>query len=147
MGVPGALLAPYLAVKPLNTRVLILGSTTCYVVGNLGLVMASDFAVWAWVAIAGLGQVSMPIPFVLIAVRTNSHELASEFSGFAQGLGYAISALGPLLFILCRQWTGSWAGALILLVVASGITSLAALPLGRPTQVADDLDRVKNHRQ
>ena len=84
----------------------------------------------------------MPIPFVLITVRTNSHELASELNGFVQGVGYAISALGPLLFSLCRLWTGSWSHALVLLVLVSGLTAFAAIPVGRPTQVEDDLVRL-----
>lgn len=139
MAVPMAAFVPALAVHPRNARIFIVISALCFSAGSAGLLLAPSSFTTLWVAMAGLGQLILPIPFVLITVRTMTESLANALSGFVQGVGYAIAAAGPFLFGFLRAATGSWQSSLIVLVVLSALTASAAIPLGRPVMVEDEM--------
>lgn len=141
MVLPLGLLVPGLAGRMHNVGILVYVSVACFTAGYLGLLVLPQTATWLWVSLAGLGQVTFPLTFALIGLRTRSHEMAGALSGFAQGIGYGISALGPLMFSVLKQTTGSWTPSLVVLMVVSVLSLAAAIPLRRPTMIEDDLAR------
>lgn len=137
MGIPAGLLVPLLAARMRNVTLLIYAGVGFFVVGYLGLVLAPTTATWLWVSIAGLGPLLFPLSLVLINVRTRTHAGAVALSGFAQGAGYTIGALGPLGVGLLHQLTGSWPVALLALIATALAAAGAAAVVARPTPLED----------
>jgi CP family cyanate transporter-like MFS transporter len=50
----------------------------------------------------------------MIVLRSPDPHVASHLSGMAQGVGYVLAAIGPLLVGLIHGWTGSFAASAIL---------------------------------
>jgi len=107
------------------------------VLGYLGLIFAPAAATWLWVVFAGLGPLLFPLTLVLINVRTRSHAGSVALSGFTQGLGYAIGALGPLSVGVLHQLTGGWTVALVVLLGTAVAAALAGTVVARPRMLED----------
>ena len=139
MGIPAGLLIPVLAYRVKNLAVLIYAGIVCFLIGYAGLILVPATATWLWVVLAGLGPLLFPLCLVLINVRTRTHEGAVALSGFVQGLGYALGALGPLLVGLLHQLTGSWMAPLGFLVLTVLAAALAGAVVARPRMLEDQL--------
>jgi MFS transporter, CP family, cyanate transporter len=61
-------------------------------------------------------------------------------SGFAQGVSYTIAASGPLLIGVLFEWTASWVGAYVLLIISAVVVAIGGHLLRKPRFVEDDLD-------
>jgi CP family cyanate transporter-like MFS transporter len=82
-----------------------------------------------------------PLSLVLINLRTRTHEGAVALSGFVQGVGYTLGALGPLAVGVLRQVTGAWLWPLIFLIVVALTVTIAGAVIARPHMLEDDRDR------
>ncbi|WP_094770469.1 MFS transporter [Microbacterium gorillae] len=95
-------------------------------IGIVGLIVAPA-AVGFWVIPLGLfSGSSLGISLTLMAERARDHRAASALSGMSQSVGYAIAAIGPLLFGVLHTATGGWTASLLILVV----TMLAQIVIG-----------------
>lgn len=137
MGIPAGLLIPLLASRMKNVALLIYAGVACFVIGYLGLILAPGAATWVWVAFAGLGPLLFPLCLVLINVRTRTHAGAVALSGFTQGLGYTLGALGPLAVGVLHQLTGQWTIALVVLIATALAAALAGTVVARPHALED----------
>ena len=138
MGLPTSLLVPILAARMRNVGVVIHGAVVLLLVGDLGLLLVPHFATWLWICLAGLGGLLFPLALVLINARTRSHEGSVALSGFAQGVGYTIAALGPLLFGALHAATGGWTWPLIFLTLVALAPIAAGIVLSRPRMIEDE---------
>ncbi len=76
--------------------------------GMLGLLMLPQ-AAFAWLTLAGLGAgASLVLCLSLFNLRASNHRQASQLSGMAQCVGYALAALGPLFFGVLHDYSGNW---------------------------------------
>jgi MFS transporter, CP family, cyanate transporter len=99
--------------------------------GTIGLAATQTMAT-LWLMIAGLGAgLSMTTSLSLFALRSVSHEQASQLSGMAQFIGYAGAAAGPVLFGALRQVSADWTPSLVSLVIASALVAVFAYLAGR----------------
>jgi CP family cyanate transporter-like MFS transporter len=137
MGIPAGLLIPVLASRMRNVGLLVYLGVACFVIGYLGLIFAPGTATWLWVVFAGLGPLLFPLCLVLINVRTRTHEGSVALSGFTQGLGYTLGALGPLVVGLLHQLTGGWTVALIVLTATALAAAAAGFVVARPRALED----------
>ena len=137
MGIPASLLVPLLAARMRNVGLLVYAGVAFFVLGYLGLIFAPAAATWLWVVFAGLGPLLFPLTLVLINVRTRSHAGSVALSGFTQGLGYAIGALGPLSVGVLHQLTGGWTVALVVLLGTAVAAALAGTVVARPRMLED----------
>jgi CP family cyanate transporter-like MFS transporter len=137
MGIPAGLLVPLLAARMRNVAALIYVAVAFFVVGYLGLILAPGAATWLWVALAGLGPLLFPLCLVLINMRTRTHAGSVALSGFTQGLGYTLGALGPLAVGVLHQLTASWTLALIVLTATALAAALAGAVAARPHYLED----------
>jgi CP family cyanate transporter-like MFS transporter len=137
MGIPAALLVPLLAARLKNVALLVYAGVACFVIGYLGLILAPATATWVWVVFAGLGPLLFPLSLVLINVRTRTHEGAVALSGFVQGVGYTLGALGPLIVGVLHQVTGQWTLALVVLLATAAAAAVAGSIVARPHQLED----------
>ncbi|PJJ61511.1 MFS transporter [Compostimonas suwonensis] len=141
MGIPAGVLVPILAARMRNVALLVYLGVAFFVVGYLGLLTVPGTATWLWVAFIGLGPLLFPLALVLINVRTRSHEGSVALSGFVQGVGYTLGALGPLAVGVLHELTGQWTLAIVFLLVTALAGIFAGAIVARPRMLEDDLER------
>ncbi len=78
---------------------------------------------------------------MLINLRTRTHGGVVALSGFVQGIGYSIGAIGPLLFGVLHELSGGWTVPLIMLFVMVAVASASGFYLARPRMLEDTWDR------
>ena len=137
MGIPAGLLVPLLASRMKNVALLIYAGIAFFILGYLGLILVPGVATWLWVAFAGLGPLLFPLCLVLINMRTRTHAGAVALSGFTQGLGYTLGALGPLAVGVLHQLTSSWTLALVVLTGTVLAAAVAGTLAARPRYLED----------
>jgi CP family cyanate transporter-like MFS transporter len=137
MGIPAGLLVPLLAARLRSVAGLIYLAVAFFVAGYLGLILAPGSATWLWVTFAGLGPLLFPLVLVLINMRTRTHAGSVALSGFTQGVGYTLGALGPLVVGLLHQTTGAWTVPLIVLTVTALAAAAAGAVVARPRALED----------
>lgn len=138
MGLPSALLIPVLAARMRNVGILIYAAVGVFLLGDFGLLLVPTTATWLWVSLAGLGSLLFPLALVLINSRTRTHDGSVALSGFAQGVGYVIAALGPLLFGLLHELSGGWTWPIVFLIVVALVPVWAGIVLTRPRMIEDE---------
>lgn len=141
MGAPAGLLIPVLAPRMKNVGLLVYAGVASFLIGDLGLIFIPGVATWLWVLLAGLGPMLFPLCLVLINLRTRTHAGAVALSGFVQGVGYTLGALGPLAVGVLHQWTGGWTVALWVLIGTALAAAAAGIVIARPHQLEDSFSR------
>ncbi|MEJ3403314.1 MFS transporter [Rathayibacter sp. YIM 133350] len=139
IGLPAGLLIPWLAVRLRHVEILVYIGAAFFVAGYLGLLIVPGTATWLWALLAGLGPMLFPLALVLINLRTRTHVGSVALSGFAQGIGYSIGALGPLLVGVLHEVSGGWTLPLVFLTVTAIAVVFAGAVVGRPRMLEDDL--------
>lgn len=116
------------------------------VLGYSGLAWGAAGASLAWVVAAGLGVAYFPVCLYLINARSRSHAVTIAASAFVQSFGYAVGAVGPIVFGLLHSATGGWTPSLVMLIVSPVVVVVAGLVLRCPRMIDDDLDRGSRSR-
>lgn len=138
-GFPASIVVPILVARMKNVGILVFVAVIFFVVGYVGLIVAPQTATLAWVVLIGLGPLLFPVCLVLINSRTRTHAGSVALSGFAQGVGYTVGALGPLVVGVLHDVTGGWTIPLIFLVVVALAAIYAAIELRSPRFIEDEL--------
>ena len=141
VSVPGALVAPLLVARLRNVGWLIAAGIASFVLGYLGLLLFPESLTLLWVLFIGGGSILFPISLVLITARTRTHGGTVALSGFAQGVAYALGALGPLLVGLLHDASGGWSVPLLFLIAVALVACVPAITLARPAFLEDELAR------
>ncbi|WP_175107650.1 MFS transporter, partial [Pararobbsia alpina] len=103
------LVAPGMAAKLPNQRVLNAVVVVLAVSGFLGCLFAPLSTLWFWAVVQGIGQGALTsIALTLIVLRSRNAHIAAELSGMVQGVGYGVGAAGPLLVGVLHGWTGNF---------------------------------------
>ncbi|MEU4335928.1 MFS transporter [Micromonospora lupini] len=139
ISVPGAFIAPLLVARLRNVGWLIAAGVASFLFGYLGLLFAPATLTLLWVLLIGSGSILFPVCLVLINVRTRTHSGTVALSGFAQGVAYALGALGPLLVGLLHDASGGWTLPLLFLLAVALVAIIPAITLARPAFVEDEL--------
>lgn len=108
-------IAPWLATRGKDQRFTF---TSMLVLTFLGL-MAVFYAPlsWIWVAtvVLGLGMGgTFSISLALLVLRAPNALVATALSGMAQGVGYTIAGIAPLLMGFLHEFTGGWNAVAVL---------------------------------
>jgi CP family cyanate transporter-like MFS transporter len=95
----------------------------------------------AWVeALAiGLSQGLFPLNLTLISLRARTSDGTAALSGFTQGVGYLIAAVGPLLMGIVYGVTGGWTLPLLMLSAIVVLQAVSGLLVARPRYVEDGI--------
>jgi CP family cyanate transporter-like MFS transporter len=141
IGFPCALAIPAIAVRMSNVGILIYIAAAALVISDLGLLLFPAVATAVWVIVGGFGGLLFPLALLLINRRSRTHAGSVALSGFVQGVSYIIAAVGPLVFGLLHQATGSWSASIVFLLIASLPCIPAGIILTRPRFVEDDLTK------
>lgn len=109
--------------------------------GNLitiaGLLFASQIML-VWIIFGGIvSGASLTMSLMTIAQRARTQDHATALSGMAQSIGYAIAAIGPIVFGWLQGASESWALGFTVLWVAGSLQALMGVIVGRPAFVLD----------
>jgi CP family cyanate transporter-like MFS transporter len=141
VAIPVNAVVPALTVRPRAQWPLLSFFMCCYVAGWVGLWVAPLAAPWLWMVLLGLGLGTFSMVLTLFGLRARTPESTAALSTVAQGWGYLIAGVGPLLVGVLRGATGGYDGMFVL--VLGGVAGLWALGwlVTRPRFVDDEVDR------
>ncbi len=126
------LVAPSLAVAGRDQRGICVALFVLIIGSFLGCFYAPLSTVWVWAALLGLGQGgAVAVALTLILLRSPNAAVAARLSGMAQGIGYTLAAVGPLLVGMLRQWSGDFRAVPVLFIVLGSAGALAGVGAGR----------------
>lgn len=141
VGFPASIIVPILAVRLRSVVPLIAAGIAFYLAGYLGLILWPATGTWVWVALAGAGPLLFPLTLVLINLRTRSSAGAVALSGFTQGVGYLVGAVGPLVFGVLHEATDGWTAPMVFLVATVCTITVTGALVARPRFLEDDWTR------
>lgn len=132
-----ALGAPWLATRGRDQRPAVLLVMGLTLAGLLGMLYAPLSGIWGWAVVLGLGQGgTFSIALALIVLRSRDAHVAANLSGMAQGVGYTLAAMGPLMVGVVHDLTHGWSAVGIIFVVVSLAATAFGLGAGRNLLVA-----------
>ncbi len=137
LGLTGALVIPALAVRVANPFPLVLACAASHFAGFAGLLLAPMAAPLLWVPLIGLGPSTFPLALTLINLRTRTPGGSASLSGFMQGVGYAISCLGPLLFGVLHEATHGWTWPFAMLAASVVVMVIGGWQACKPRVLED----------
>ncbi len=140
LGIVAAVIAPAMAARQSNVGWILHLGAVGFVSGYLGLIFAPGVSPWLWVGLCGVGQVVFPTCLALINLRTRTHDGSIALSGFVQGVGYFIAALGPLLVGVLHDLTQGWTASLVLMAATAAVFVVFGFVLRTPRFVEDETD-------
>lgn len=107
--IPITFITPIVAAKLTDQRPIVVVFTLLYFIGFTGMLLEwTDYAV-IWMMFLGFaGGSSFSLAMMFFNLRTKTAYEAAELSGFAQSLGYLLAAIGPTIFGLLKDTTGSF---------------------------------------
>jgi MFS transporter, CP family, cyanate transporter len=133
---PVTFIAPILAGRMSNQRLLVTITSACFFVGIVGLLYGSLSFILLWIILLGIGAgFAFGLAMIFFGLRTDNARQAAELSGMAQSVGYLLAAVGPMLFGYLHDLTDSWDIPLLILVGVSLLLFIVGLGAGRNKKV------------
>jgi CP family cyanate transporter-like MFS transporter len=137
VGILGNFAAPLLANRYGRPRLAVIATGSLTLAGLLGVLIAPTQLALVWATLLGIGTGgTFSVTLLLMASRARDAVIAARLSSMAQGLGYMISALGPLVAGLLHTATGGWQVPLIVTIAICGAQLAAGLGAARQGVVA-----------
>jgi CP family cyanate transporter-like MFS transporter len=128
------LAVPHLVRQFKDQRGLALFTSSLSMLGTLGLLLAPRGA-FAWMVLLGCGAgPSLLLALSFMGLRARTQQAAASLSVMAQGIGYFVAALGPIVFGAIHDHTGGWTLALLSVVLMTLLQGLLGLGAGRDTK-------------
>ncbi|MFI0355844.1 CynX/NimT family MFS transporter [Actinomadura sp. 9N407] len=128
----GALSVPFLERRMRDQRPLVLAAVTLTFTGFAGVAWAPTGSLWLWAVVLGVGQgFGFATALAFIGLRAHDVRVAGQLSGMAQGCGYLIAALGPLVIGALYDATGDWNVPIAVVLAITAGLALPGLAAGR----------------
>jgi CP family cyanate transporter-like MFS transporter len=109
VGIVGNVAAPLLANRFGRPTLAVLTTGGMTLVGLIGVIVAPTELALVWASLMGIGTGgTFSVTLLLMASRAHDTVIAARLSAMAQGIGYMISAAGPLLAGLLHSASGGW---------------------------------------
>lgn len=131
IGVPIALVVAPMAARRGSQSGWIVGLGLVGVVGILGVMLAPAAQPVLWSVLIGIGQSVFALALAVIALRARTADETAQLSGMAQGIGYLIAGVGPLLFGVLHDVTGGWTVPWILFLAVYAVQMATGAVAGR----------------
>jgi CP family cyanate transporter-like MFS transporter len=139
IGIPLNAVVPLGAVRPRLQRPMLIGFTCCYLAGWTGLLVAPLTLSWLWVSLLGTGMGTFSMILALFGLRGRTPESVGALSTVAQGWGYAVAGVGPLLVGLLRGLTGGYTGMFVLVYVGAVLLLATGWAICRERYIDDEV--------
>lgn len=133
ISLPASFLAPVLASRMTNQRVMAAGVGLLSLLGFAGLLIGgNELVLFTSLILLGLSQgASISLALTFIVIRAVHVRQAAELSGMAQSVGYLLAAVGPMFIGFLFDLTHSWTLPLVTLILISAMLVIAGLGAGR----------------
>ena len=139
----GAFVAPWIAHKMTDQRLGVAIGVGAMALGTAGLLVDPHHLDVLWAVLLGWGQgSSIGLALMMMVVRASNRDEAIALSGMAQGLGYLIASVGPVLIGGLFDSSHGWSVPLIVLLVLLGFQALAGDYAARDRTVGSALAKV-----
>jgi CP family cyanate transporter-like MFS transporter len=139
LGIPVCFVVPVIAARMRDQRALVTASVLFLAGGVVGLLVSPGSATIVWTLLAGVSQAAtLALAFLFFVLRSRNQAQAAELSSMAQGFGYGIAALGPVVMGALHEASGGWTLPLWFLLVLMVPELVFGLEAGRRRQVGDD---------
>jgi MFS transporter, CP family, cyanate transporter len=117
IGIAGNFAAPLLANRFGRPRLAVLTAGGLTLLGLIGVLLYPTGLPFLWAAMIGVGTAgTFSVTLLLMASRGADAVVAARLSSMAQGIGYLVSALGPLGAGVLHAATHGWAVPLIAVI-------------------------------
>jgi CP family cyanate transporter-like MFS transporter len=137
VGIAGNFAAPVLAQRTGNAPLVVIGCSSLILIGLGGVLFAPTVLPLVWATLLGIGTGgTFSLTLLLMASRAKDEVIARRLSSMAQGIGYMISALGPLAGGLLHSISGGWTLTILALIAICGAQLAAGVAAGRSGVVA-----------
>ncbi|GAA1772827.1 MFS transporter [Agromyces lapidis] len=137
-GIPAALLAPAVAARFKSQSTMTALVSVLSAAGLAGLAFAPASSAVAFVAVLGVAQsAAFGLAVGLIVQKAPSAARTASFSAVAQGVGYAIAALGPLALGMFSTAGVGWSTLLAALLAVVAAQLVFGVFAGRPLRAAE----------
>ena len=137
-GLPASLLAPTLASRRRLRTPLVVAIAVLAAAGLSGVIFGPTELAGVAVALLGIAQsAAFGLAVALIVFAAPSVEATAGFSAVAQGAGYGLAALGPLLMGMLAQWGVPWHMTVLILLAVAGGQLVFGIGASRASQLAE----------
>ncbi|QMU97026.1 MFS transporter [Microbacterium esteraromaticum] len=138
VSIPAGIVAVSMAHTLRGVRIGVVAVSLGTAVGMLGLWLAPSAAPELWAVLMGVGMAAFPLTLALIARAGSGAAEATRVSGVAQGVGYAISTVGPLGAGAWYSSGGEWAPVLVVMIAGAVLQGLIGLILASAPRAPKD---------
>ncbi|PIC97288.1 MFS transporter [Sporosarcina sp. P26b] len=134
---PMMFIIPVVADKVRDQRILVVAVFACYLIGYGGVQFGSESLTALWMIFIGLGGGSaFGLAMMFFTLRTNTPDQAASISGMAQSIGYLLASVGPVLFGMLHDFTGSWTAPLYTFIVVATILFISGMYAGKKRYIS-----------
>ena len=117
VGIVGNFAAPLVANRFGRPRLAVMVAGGLTMVGLFGILLVPTTLPLVWAVLVGIGTAgTFSVTLLLMGSRAKDAVIAARLSSMAQGVGYIISAIGPLLAGLLHSMSGGWTIPLIVTI-------------------------------
>lgn len=139
VGIPISAFVPALLGVLRHQATLVIGFTSCFVIGYSWLLIAPTTAPWIPALLIGIGLGAFPMLLTLFALRARTPAGTTALSGFSQSIGYLIAATGPVGFGFLHDVTGDWTVPIVALLISLVLFLASGLISVRDWKIEDGL--------
>lgn len=127
-----SLIAPWIGSLGTDQRLSISLMLALTLSGMLGILYAPAQWLWPAIIVTGLGQGgTFSMALTLLVLRSPTPGAAAMLSGMAQGIGYAVAALGPFSMGVLHAASGNWHSSALLMCGITVAAWLCGMRAGR----------------
>lgn len=136
---PMTFIVPILAGKVKDQRWIVAGVAILYLLGYGGIMVGGTSLVPLWMIMIGVaGGAAFGLSMMFFSLRTRTPHEAADLSGMAQSFGYALAAIGPVLFGLLHDFTSSWTVPMLIIIGGILIVFLSGMKAGKNNFVTSE---------
>ena len=129
---PMTFLIPIIADKMKDQRPIVVGIASLYLIGYGGVLSSATSLTILWMLMLGIaGGASFGLAMMFFTLRTRTPIEVAGLSGMAQSIGYALAAIGPVLFGSLHDFTDNWTAPMFIFFIATLLLLISGMKAGK----------------
>lgn len=141
-GIGTSVLVPWMVGRFQRGSLMVTLYSFVAMIGALVLLLRDPMeAPFVWIVLVALGCSTFNLGLLLVATRTRAAAAAAVLSSGAQAVGYSIASVGPFLFGLLFESTGSWNAGIFMLMGFNVVLMAAGVLASRVVFVDEQPDQ------
>ncbi|MCL9691538.1 MFS transporter [Staphylococcus aureus] len=133
--IPLTFITPIIVTKMKSQIGVTIFTGTLFIAGILIMMFMPQMSLYSLIIIGIASGIAFGLVNTFFSLRTKDGITAAKLSGMAQAIGYSFASLGPLLFGVLHDISGSWTPSLIVLLIAAVLITIISSGAGRNMQI------------